>query len=237
MEKALLMSLKSQYNMTNNYLPIDIIIADDHEIFRDGFKVMCSKEKSIRILGEAGNGEELLQKVRELKPEVVVTDIKMPVLDGIAATRLLTKEFPDIGIIALSMFDEEDLIVEMLEAGAKGYLIKNAQKQEVFDAIETVHNKATYYCNQTSTRLAGMIAASRFDSKQKKEQFDFTEKELEIIKMICEEHSSREIADKLCLGVRTVEGYREKIQQKMKAKNMAGVVVYAIRNGIYKYHH
>lgn len=221
--------------MKSNYVPVDIIIADDHEIFRDGFKVMCSKEKSINIVGEAENGEDLLEKVRKLQPDVVITDIKMPKMDGIAVTKALSKEFPHIGVIALSMFDEQDLIVEMLEAGAKGYLIKNAQKQEIFDAIRTVHNNEPYYCNQTSTKLAGMIAASRFDTRKKPEALDFSEKELQIIKLICEEHSSREIADKLFLGVRTVEGYREKIQQKMKARNMAGVVVYAIRNGIYKY--
>lgn len=221
--------------MKPNYIPVDIIIADDHEIFRDGFKVMCSKEKSINIIAEAGNGEDLLEKVRKLKPNVVVTDIKMPKMDGIQATRAITQEFPDIGVIALSMFDEEDLIVEMLEAGAKGYLIKNAQKQEIFDAIDTVNRNEPYYCNRTSTKLAGMIAVSRFDNRKKKEPVEFNDKELQIIKMICEEHSSREIADKLFLGVRTVEGYREKIQQKMNARNMAGVVVYAIRNGIYKY--
>jgi DNA-binding NarL/FixJ family response regulator len=221
--------------MRSNYVPVDIIIADDHEIFRDGFKVMCSKEKSINIIGEAENGEDLLEKVRKLKPDVVITDIKMPKMDGIAVTRALTSEFPGIGVIALSMFDEEDLIVEMLEAGAKGYLIKNAQKQEIFEAIQAVRNNEPYYCNQTSTKLAGMIAASRFNTGTKKEEIEFTEKELQIIKLICEEHSSREIADKLFLGVRTVEGYREKIQQKMNARNMAGVVVYAIRNGIYKY--
>jgi DNA-binding NarL/FixJ family response regulator len=221
--------------MKNRYTPVEIIIADDHEIFRDGFKVMCSKEKTIHIVGEAENGEELVELVRKNPPDVVITDIKMPKMDGIAVARTLSKEFPQIGIIALSMFDEEDLVVEMLEAGAKGYLIKNAQKQEIFDAIDAVSKNENYYCNQTSAKLAGMIAASRFDSRKKKENIDFTGKELQIIQMICEEHSSREIADKLFLGVRTVEGYREKIQQKMNARNMAGVVVFAMRNGLYKH--
>lgn len=221
--------------MKNRYMPLQVMIADDHEIFRDGFKVMCSKEKSLEIVGEAENGEDLVAMVFANPPDVVVTDIKMPKMNGIEVARTINKVFPQVGIIALSMFDEEDLVVEMLEAGAKGYLLKNAQKQEIFDAIEAVYNKETYYCSQTTTKLAGMIAASRFDSQRRQDPIDFSEKELQIIRMICEEHSSREIAEKLCLGVRTVEGYREKIQQKMNARNMAGVVVYAIRNGIYKY--
>ena len=114
--------------MMKTIAPIRIVLADDHEIFRDGFKVMIKKQPSVQLVGEAANGEELIRQTRELKPDVVITDIKMPVMDGVEATKQLTSEFPEIGIIALSMFDEENLIVEMLEAGAKGYLLKNAHK-------------------------------------------------------------------------------------------------------------
>src|SRR5688572_30418215 len=108
--------------------PIKVIIADDHEIFRDGFRVMLKKQPLIELIGQAANGQELLEQVRSLKPDVVVTDIKMPVMDGIEATRNLIKENADLGVIALSMFDEENLIMDMLDAGAKRYLLKNAHK-------------------------------------------------------------------------------------------------------------
>jgi len=214
--------------------PIRIILADDHEIFRDGFRAMIRKQPSIQLVGEAGDGEELIRLARETKPDVIVTDIKMPNIDGVAATKFLAKEYPNVGIIALSMFDEENLIVEMLEAGARGYLLKNAHKDEIIEAIRTVHSKHTYYCNDTSARLAQMIARSRFKDEQKVKKQEFTEKELTVIRYICQEMSNKEMANQLNLSIRTVEGYRDRIQEKIGAKNSAGIVVYAIKNDIYK---
>src|SRR5215213_2604658 len=133
--------------MSNHYLPIRVVLADDHEIFRDGFRVMLKKQDSVELIGEAGNGEELLEQVQELQPDIVITDIKMPKLDGINATKILAKKYPHIGVIALSMFDEENLIIDMLEAGAKGYLLKNAHKNEIIAAVESVFKNQIYYCN------------------------------------------------------------------------------------------
>lgn len=217
-----------------SYIPIDIILADDHEIFRDGFAVMLKKITEINLAGEASNGEELIKLMRTLKPQVIVTDIKMPKMDGIEATKRLKKEFPSVGIIALSMFDEENLIVDMLEAGAKGYLLKNAHKTEIIAAIKSVYKDEPYYCKDTSHKLAQMIAKSRFNPYKKRPKIEFSEKEIAIINLICGEYSNKEIADKLILSKRTVEGYREKILEKIDAKNTAGIVVYAIKNNIYK---
>ncbi len=214
-------------------VPIKVIIADDHEIFRDGFRVMLKKQPSFELIGQAANGQELLEQVRMLKPDVVVTDIKMPVMDGIVATRNLIKENADLGVIALSMFDEENLIIDMLDAGAKGYLLKNAHKNEIFEAIRTVYKKDIYYCNHTSAKLIGMLAKSNHNKPKKEVKIDFNNNEIEIIKMICGEKSTKEIAQHLFLSVRTVEKYRERIQEKIDAKNMVGVVLFAVRNGIY----
>ncbi|HUR11063.1 MAG TPA: response regulator transcription factor [Flavitalea sp.] len=214
--------------------PIQILLADDHEIFRDGFKVMIKKQPQIRLVGEAGDGKQLIELTHRLKPDVIVTDIKMPGMDGLEATRYLTKLFPNIGIIALSMYDEETQIIDMLEAGAKGYLLKNAHKDEILEAIQTVHKQETYYCNETSTKLAMMIAKSRFSTASKYKKLDFSEKEYAVIRYICQEMSNKEIAQQMNLSTRTIEGYRDKIQEKIGAKNSAGIVVYAIRNHIYK---
>lgn len=221
--------------MSNQYLPIRIVLADDHEIFRDGFRVMLKKQASVELVGEASDGEELVQLVRQVQPDVIVTDIKMPKIDGIQAAKALSKEFPKIGIIALSMFDEENLIIDMLEAGAKGYLLKNAHKDEIVAAVEAVHKKQTYYCNHTSKKLTKLIAESSFNPHRKAKHVEFSDKEVSVMRMICQEFSNKEIAQELNLSVRTIEGYRERIQEKINARNTAGIVVYAIRNKIYQY--
>jgi DNA-binding NarL/FixJ family response regulator len=220
--------------MNARYTPIRIVLADDHEIFRDGFNVMLKKQPDIKLIGEASNGMELIEIAERLMPDIIMTDIKMPKTDGIEATRILTTKFPGINIIALSMFDDDHLIIDMLEAGAKGYLLKSAHKNEVIDAIRSVYKDETYYCKSTSAKLVQMIAQSRFDPYKEKQKPEFSKKEIDIIRLICQEATNKEIALKLFLSMRTIEGYREKIQEKMKVKNVAGIVVYAIKTGIYK---
>ncbi|HMP93668.1 MAG TPA: response regulator transcription factor [Phnomibacter sp.] len=211
---------------------INVVMADDHEIFRDGFRLTLSKNPDIHLVGEAANGQELIALVEELKPHVVITDIKMPKMDGIEATRILSARYPQMGIIGLSMFDEDDLIIDMLEAGAKGYLLKNADKAEVIEAIKTVYEEEVYYCRQTSSKLVQLIAKSKFNPHGKM-RAEFGEKEIEIIQLICQEYTNKEIAEKLYLSVRTVEGYRLKIQEKMQVKNTVGLVVYAIQHNLF----
>jgi DNA-binding NarL/FixJ family response regulator len=214
--------------------PIKIILADDHEIFRDGFKAMVKKQPLVELIGEAGDGKELIELTRKLKPDVVVTDVKMPKMDGLQATKILSKEFPDIGIIALSMIDEENLIIDMMEAGAKGYLLKNAHKNEIIEAIKEVHNNHIYYCEGTSSKLTRMIAKSdRIPFMKKAPIPELSPREIDVIRLICEEMTNKEIASNLDLSIRTVEGYRDKIQEKIGARNSAGIVIYAIRNKIY----
>lgn len=212
---------------------IKIVIADDHEIFRDGLKLMLSKYPEIIILGEAENGRELVQLVTQLNPDVILTDIKMPLVDGIEATKKITASHPHIGIIGLSMFDEDELIIDMLEAGAKGYLLKNSDKHEIIEAIRTVYMHQPYYCRNTSHKLMQMIATSRFNPYNKKEKTTFSEREIEIIALICQECTNKQIGEKLFLSSRTVEGHRLKILEKMDVKNTVGLVVYAIKNNIY----
>src|SRR5437773_3761112 len=122
------------------YSPIRVVIADDHEIFREGLEGLIKKQTDIELAGEAENGKQLIEITTQLLPDVVLTDIKMPVIDGIQATQIISEKLPQVSVIALSMFDDENLIVDMLEAGAKGYLIKNAHKHEIISAIKTVYN-------------------------------------------------------------------------------------------------
>ncbi|HMH34546.1 MAG TPA: response regulator transcription factor [Puia sp.] len=213
---------------------ISLIIADDHEIFRDGLALMLSKQPNINLVGQAENGRELLELVDRLQPDIIITDIKMPMLDGIQATKMLLQKNAGCKIIALSMFDEDNLIVEMLEAGAKGYLLKNADKKEILEAIVTVYEDNIFYCRHTSARLAAMIVKSRFDPHKKKQEILFTDREKEIIRLICQQQTAQQIGDQLFLSKRTVEGYRTKIMEKMDARNTAGVVIFALKNSLIK---
>ena len=210
---------------------IKLVIADDHEIFRDGFKLMLSKFPEIMLVGEAGNGKELLELIEKENPDVILTDIKMPVMDGIEATKKIAELYPDKGIIGLSMYDDDELIIEMLEAGAKGYLIKNAGKDQIIEAIKTVYNDEPYYCKTTSHKLTQMIAKSRFNPYKKTEKAEFSEREKEIIASICDEMTNKEIGDKLFISVRTVEGHRLKILEKMNIKNTVGWLCMRLRMG------
>ncbi len=211
---------------------ITLVIADDHEIFRDGLALMLSRQEGFVLAGQAGDGKELLRLVEEHRPDMVLTDIKMPLLDGISATRTLLRQNPDLKIIALSMFEEENLIVEMLEAGAKGYLLKNADKKEILEAIATVNEGNIFYCKHTTARLAAMIVKSKFDPLKKNPGALFTDREKDIIRLICRQNTAQEIGKLLFLSKRTVEGYRTRILEKMEVKNTAGVVVFALKHNL-----
>lgn len=214
---------------------IRLLIADDHEIFRDGLKLLLRKTKDIEIVDEAKDGNELLILAKKYQPHVILTDIKMPKLDGIAATKQIMETLPGISIIALSMFDEESLILEMMEAGAKGYLLKNADKKEIIEAIKTVHAGDEYYCKTANMRLAKLVLNLKVKSEST-DKPNFSDKEIEIIGLIFQEKTNQEIGVALCCSPRTVEGYKSKLKEKMNVKSSAGIIIYAIKNGLYKMH-
>ena len=213
---------------------IRVLIADDHDVYRDGLQLLLSREPEILVVGEAENGKKLLELLVRTKPHVVLTDLRMPVMDGVTAIGLINRDHPAVRSIALSTFDSEHLIVEALEAGALGYIIKNAQKGEIIDAIKTIYAGHPYYCKSTSARLVKMISTSNFNPYTIKEHLQFTEKDKEIIKLICEDKSNKEIGETLFMSTRTVEGLRSKILDKMKVKTAAGIAIYAIKNALYR---
>lgn len=212
---------------------IKVIIADDHDVYRDGLKMLLDRNKDIELIGEAANGNKLIELVKILEPDVVLTDLMMPQVDGIEAIKQISKLGLGIKTIAISTFDSDYLIVEALEAGALGYINKNAQKGEIIEAIQTVYENHPYYCKTTSSLLIQRISKSKFDPFIKSNLNKFEEREKQIIKLICQEKTSEEIAKTLFLGVRTVESLRAKILKRINAKSATGIVVYAIRNGLY----
>ena len=216
------------------YTTINIVIADDHEIYRNGFRLLFKNQDEVSVIGEAENGAELVNIVENLQPDLVITDIKMPVMDGIQACRIIKEKFPDIRVIALSMFNNDSLIVDMLEAGAKGYLLKNTKKPEVLQAVKDVFDGRTYYCHETSERLIRMIAENKYIPYRYHPNQHFSKKEKEIMMLICQQYTNKEIATALNLSPRTIESYREKIQEKTESRNSVGIAVYAIRHNIFQ---
>jgi DNA-binding NarL/FixJ family response regulator len=212
---------------------IKVIIADDHDVYRDGLKVLLNSDADIEVVAEARTGDELIEKAPEFMPDVILTDLIMrPGKSGIEAI----KELYEVGFkrfIAISTFDSEQLIIEALRAGASGYIMKHAKRVEIVAAIKEVFAYRKYYCKFTSARLPQMIEELQLDVSTRKKQDLFSENEKAIIRLICQEKTSEEIGAILFMSKRTVDGIRKRIKTKMDVKNTGGIVLYAIRNGLY----
>ncbi len=212
---------------------ISLLIADDHEIYRDGLCMMLSRNPNFKVLGQAENGQDLIEKFAFYKPDVVLTDIRMPKIDGIQAAKSIINNHSSAKILALSMFDDEHLIVKMMESGARGYLMKNASKKEISEAIYCAHQGSFYYCHNTTNKLAHLITNSGFKPFPKKETIEFSDKELAVIKGICAQRTNEYIAANiLFVSKRTVEGHRQKIMDKLNVSNSTGIIIYALKNGL-----
>lgn len=218
----------------SSYTKISVVVADDHEIFRQGFKAMISRYDELEVIGEAENGKELLELINNLQPDLAFVDIKMPVMDGIDATREITTLETGTRVIALSMFSDDVYVVDMLQAGASGYVLKNAHYEELVKASRVVMNGGHYFCNDAAEKIQAFLKIHAVNSLNKVQGPLLTEREIEIIKLICEQLTSKEIASALGLSQRTVDTYRDVIQRKTKSKNMAGIVLYAVKYGLYK---
>ncbi len=211
-----------------------IVFADDYPLFREGILLMLRDMPEVKICGTAHNGISLLEVVKDTLPEIVITDIQMPLMDGIVFTQMIKQQQPSIKVIALTMFGDDDMIVDMIDAGADGYVLKSAKKEELYEAIKAVYEGGTYFCNSTSMRLTKMIARNKPGLFDKQQGVVFNEKEKEIIHLICQQYASKQIADVTNLAHRTVEKYRDRIMEKTGAKNVVGIVIYAIQHGLFK---
>jgi DNA-binding NarL/FixJ family response regulator len=212
---------------------INLAIADDHKIFRNGLKATLEDCADFNLMIEASNGKELIGLLADRKPDVILMDIKMPEMDGMQTTAYVHQNFTDIKVLALSMHNEDKYIVDMMKAGASGYLLKNAEPEEIINAISTVYNKGFYFNEHLSvTLIKQLVGPGGRNEGGGQHAIDLNDREIEVLRLVCQECSNQEIADKIFLSVRTVEGYRARLFEKTGSKNLVGLVIFAIKRGI-----
>jgi DNA-binding NarL/FixJ family response regulator len=211
---------------------IKIVLADDHRIFRKGLKALLSEKESIEVLAEADNGDEALKMARKYNPGIVIMDIGMPKMDGIEAARQIRERLPEIEVIILSMHAKKAYIDQVLKAGAKGYVLKDSDEENLIAAIHTVHNGGYYL----DSPIADQVLSDYFRGKTKrelKEQSDpLSEREKEVLRLLAEGHSNQEVADILCISRKTVENHRAHIVRKTGVQGQVGLTKYAARIGL-----
>lgn len=213
---------------------IRVVLADDQPVYLDGLRLLLKKCKNMDLVGEADNGIALIELVEKTQPHIVITNVHLPQIDGIEATRTLVKRFPALGVIAHTIYSDEQLVESMMEAGARGYILKNAPREEVVQAIKKVSEEGTYYCSRTAAKLKNLITRKTPARLSQGKGTNFNEREIRIIQFICHQYCNKQIADKLKLTTRAVESARERIQQKTGAVNMVGIALYAVEHGIYR---
>jgi DNA-binding NarL/FixJ family response regulator len=210
---------------------IKVFLVDDHKLFRNGLSLLMESEKNIIITGEAENGKDFLESIEQEQPDVVLMDIEMPVMDGFQATEVACQKYPDIKVISLTMFGEEHYYLKMIEAGAKGFILKNSDIEEVIKAIKTVYSGGTYFSQEI---LYNMVKNIQDVRKETGPSVGLSSRENEILELICKGFSNIEIASELNISKRTVEKHRSNILDKTQTHNTASLVMYAIENKLVK---
>lgn len=210
---------------------IKVAIADDHALFRAGVKTALSSRKDIQMIAEAENGMQLLNLLKHIKPDVILLDIQMPIMDGLTTLPEIKKLYPDIKVIMLSMHNDHSVITRMMEIGANSYLTKDSDSEMIYQAIRTCYEQEFYFNDLTNKALLNGLRMKR-PVEQEVPDVALSEKEVTILKLMCEEKSTREIAVAVDLSPRTVEAIRDKLKTKTGAKSLAGLIMYAVKAGI-----
>jgi two-component system response regulator NreC len=211
---------------------IKVLIVDDHTLVRDGIRALLSLVADIKVVGEAANGREALEKVKKLAPDVVLMDLAMPILSGLEATRRIRKRFPGTKVLALTQYEDREYIVPTIEAGARGFVSKTAAFSELASAIQAVYQGGSF--------LSPMAAAAVVEECQQKVAIEgekdsyqhLTDREREMLKLVAEGYTAKEIADMLVIGLRTVETHKTNLMKKLNIHNKADLIRFAIRKGI-----
>jgi DNA-binding NarL/FixJ family response regulator len=220
---------------TNNLPePIKVLIADDHVLYRAGVKTALSSKKDIKVIAEADNGMHLINMLRIIPADVILLDIQMPIMDGIGALPEIKKNWPHIKVIMLTMMDDHSMITRLMELGANSYLSKTSDSEIIYEAIKTCFEQEYYFNTLTNKALLTNLKNKHTITPQKLAQSEanLNDKDILILKLMCEEKSTKEIADIVELSPRTVEAIRDKLKVKTGAKSTAGLIMYAVKHNI-----
>ncbi|MEO5967079.1 MAG: response regulator transcription factor [Ferruginibacter sp.] len=211
---------------------IKVAIADDHKIFRDGIKMALSGKKDLKMLWEAEDGKDLMHKISIKKPEVLLMDIRMPEIDGINAIPIIRKEYSDIKIIVLTMYDDQQMISKIMEMGANAYLTKTTDPEEIYEAILTCMNEDFYFNDLVNKAVMGKLMQKKNVRHHYGSQtpVSFNEKEIKILQLLSEDKTTDEISKIVFLSPRTIETIRQNMKVKAKAKTIGGLLMYGMRN-------
>jgi DNA-binding NarL/FixJ family response regulator len=212
---------------------IKIVIVDDHSIFRDALKFVLAQSEDLTVIAEASNGLEFLDIIDSYDPDIVLMDIAMPVMNGVEATKEALKRYPDLKIIALSMYGDDMYYFKMLEAGAQGFVLKESGSDELIKAIHTVANGDSYFSNHILCNIIRDFAhEDKSPNEPERKQIKLSKRESEVLELICAGYSNIEIAAKLGISKRTIEGHRSSLISKTGAKNSIHLVLFAMKNNI-----
>ena len=210
---------------------IKVLITDDHQIIIDGLKSLLEDKEQIEVIAEASNGKEALDILNLLQVDVVLMDIDMPVMNGIEATKQIKAEYPETKVIILSMYKESGLIKTLIQIGADGYLLKNSDKDELVDAITRVASGQQYFSPDVTMSLLNKTSEKQSQFQPDKRVSELTQREIEILKLITEGLSNKEIGDKLFISHRTVDSHRTNLMKKIGVNNIAGLIRFADKTG------
>lgn len=212
---------------------IRVTVVDDHEIFRNGLRMVINKMGYAKVIAEATDGADFLRQLPHLETDIVLMDIEMPVLNGIEATRKALEFAPDLKVIALTMFKDDAYIQSMIEAGVKGFLIKNIRKEVLERALQAVFNGKTYFSEELWDYFTrSLVKDSNKDEKKPTETLALTRRELEVLTLLAEGLTNKEIAERLFVSERTVVGHKSNLMSKTNTKNTVSLLAYAIRKGL-----
>jgi DNA-binding NarL/FixJ family response regulator len=214
--------------------PIKVIIADDHVLYRAGVKTALSAKKDIAVIAEADNGMHLLNMLKSIEADVILLDIQMPVMDGIATLPEIKKLNPNLKVIMLTMVDDHSMITKLMELGANSYLTKTSDSEIIYEAIRTCFDQEYYFNSLTNKALLSNLKQRTFAGPQKlmQQEAQLSDKETTILRLMCDEKSTKEIADIVDLSPRTVEAIRDKLKVKTGSKSTAGLIMYAVKHKI-----
>ncbi|HUZ59008.1 MAG TPA: response regulator transcription factor [Hanamia sp.] len=213
---------------------IKVMIVDDHVLYRAGVKTALSSKKDIKVIAEADNGLHLLNMLKGIQPDVILLDIQMPIMDGITALPEVKKLYPQIKVIMLTLLDDQSVITRLMELGANSYLVKTSDAEVIYEAIKTCHQQEFYFNSLTNKALLNNLRQKNVTSpfKINQEEATLNEKEITILRLMCEEKSTREIAEAVDLSPRTIEAIRDKLKVKTGTKSTAGLIMFAVKNNL-----